>query len=336
MILRSVFRRGKEGGMDEVFFGEGWLDDLLKEPAVPEAFRARVRVCLQEAEKEGKASWEDDWKEVSGLVSSGEAGTALGKGVESLRKAVEILEEVLRGEEKVLERPFSPFLIRKREIRRVLHPREDVVRLAASRDDLDMVISLELINDARRLLASWGVSAWGEEPLRLIPRLENDLEELRRIQASLQMSEESELEDLDEQVELADRFASAATRFALDLLDLHLLNAHNPEVPLRFRILWDTVRQLEEEDEVSAAFEALQVFQELLQLAGLGGGEALEMVDLLYDRLSDPEGLRRAVDRLTLARREGEGYLAADEAGGYIRPIFRALRDLGIEMEDTG
>jgi len=319
--------------MEEVFFGEGWLDELLREPAVPEPIRTMVRGCLQDAEKEGKASWESDWHEVNGLVSAGEVGAALGRSVQSLRKAVKILGEAAGGGENALERPFSPFLIRRREIRRVLHPREDVARLAASRDDLDMVIGLEIINDARRLLASWGVNAWGEEPLRLIPSLESDLEELRRIQASLQESEEAGFEDLDEQVELADRFASAATRFALDLLDLHLLNARNPEVPLRFRILWDTVRQLEDEDEVSAAFEALQVFQELLQLAGLGGGETLEMVDLLYDRLSDPEGLRRAVDRLTLARREGEGYLAADEAGGHIRALFCALVDLGIEME---
>lgn len=322
--------------MDEVFFGEGWLDDLLREPAVPEPFKARVRSCLQDAEKEGKISWEDDWKEISELVSAGDAGRALGKGVESLRKAVKMLEGVAAGNEKTLERPFSPFLIRRREIARVLHPREDVARLSASRDDLDMVISLELINDARRLLASWGINAWGEEPLRLIPLLENDLEELRRIQASLQESEEAGLEDLDEQVKLADRFASTATRFALDLLDLHLLNARNPEVPLRFRILWDTVRQLEEEDKMAAAFEGLQVFQELLQLAGLGGGDTLEMVDLLYDRLSEPEGLRRAVDRLTMARREGEGYLAADEAGEYIEPLFRALVDLGIDMENIG
>ena len=231
--------------MDEVFFGEGWLDELLREPAPPEDFRARVRSRLREAEEEGGVSWEDEWNEIDLLVSAGEAGAALGKGVRSLRRAVDLLGGLLEGNERVLERPFSPFLVRRREIARVLHPREDVERLASSRDDLDVVVSLELVNDARRLLASWGVNAWGEEPLRVIPRLEKDLEGIRGIQASLRKSEEEGLEDIEEEVKLADRFATVATDFARDLLELHLLNTRNPEVPMRFRILWDTVRQLE-------------------------------------------------------------------------------------------
>lgn len=322
--------------MDEVFFGEGWLDELLREPALPESFRARVRGRLREVEEEGEVSWEEEWKEIGALVSAGEAGPALERGVRSLRRAVALLEGVVEGNERALERPFSPFLVRRREIARVLHPREDVARLASSRDDLDMVVSLELLNDARRLLASWGVNAWGEEPLRLIPRLEEDLEELRSIQAALQRSEEEGLEDSEEEVALADRFATVATAFARDLLELHLLNTRNPEVPMRFRILWDTVKQLEEEDMVAAAFEALQVFQELLQLAGLGGGETLEMVDLLYDRLSDPESLRQAVDFLTQARREGAGRLAPEEASKHVRSLYRAVMDMGIDLVNNG
>ena len=56
-------------------------------------------------------------------------------------------------------------------------------------------------------------------------------------------------------------------------------------------------------------------------------------MDLLYDRLSDPEGLRRAVDRLTQARREGAGLLTAEEAGEHVRSIRQAVTDLGIDLE---
>lgn len=316
-----------------MFTGEGWLDDLLGEPRPPAGWREKVRWRLKEvAEAEG--AWGKEWKRIDGLLRKGEIGTALEESMRSLRRAVDAISGLEEGDGRRLEKTFSPFLVRGKEIRRVLKPREDPAELARSRDDLDVLISLELINDARRLLASWGADSWGRELMVIIPRLEEDLEELSRIQISLRKLEESEEEDFEAEMEVADRLATAVTRFARDLFQLHLLNARNPEVSMRFRILWNNVRQMEEEgNTTSAAFEALQVFEEAMQSAGLGGNDLLEMVDILYDVFSDPEELRRSVNRLTVALRDGDTDIDPGEGKELIDSLLAALRDMGLGLD---
>lgn len=320
--------------MEDFFFGGGWLDDLLGEagerPRVKEKVRKRVRAL----EQDSNGGCEGEWRSVGELLRNGLIGEALDKAMKSLYRVVEELEVVTGSDKAVLEKPFSPFLVRGREIKKILHPFEDMEELILSRDDLDAVISLEMINDARRLLASWGAGVWGEEPLDLITRLEGDLEELRECQAFSMEDEgvDSDLDFSDKDVELADRLATLATRFALDLLDLHLLNAVNPEVGMRFELLWETVRELEYGKNIqAAAFEALQVFEEALDLAGLGGGELLARVDLLYERFSEAEELRQAVDHLVNVSRDGEGSIKAEQGRAYIRAVAETLKDLGLQ-----
>lgn len=321
--------------MDDLFFGGGWLEDLLKETGAPPSVRDKVWERIQALTRDGAGGWEEEWGEVNGLLEEGQVGPALEKAVGSLSRTVELLGETLGEKKSALGKPFSPFLVRSKEIRKVLHPKEDVRELARSRDDLDAVISLEMINDTRRLLASWGAGVWGEAPLELIPRLGEDLEELRKTHASF-LEEDYNLEgleDMNKEMELADRFATMATRFGHDLMELHVLNAANPEVRMRFDLLWGTVRQLEEDGSVqAAAFESLQVLEEAMDLAGMGGGELLQRVDLLYDFFSDVEELRRAVDHLVSVSRDGEGRLGEEQGRSYIQAISGALGDMGLEI----
>jgi hypothetical protein len=320
--------------MDDLFFGEGWLGGLLGVSGVSPRLRDTVRERIQATAGSGEGAWEREWIEIDSLLAKNQVGTALERAMGSLSATVEMLSEELGEDSEALEKPFSAFLVKSREIRKILHPQEDLGILVDSDDDFDAVVSLEMINDCRRLLASWGAGVWGEEPLELIPRLEEDLEELRKTQASMPGEDDIGFEDMDKEIELADRFATMATRFAGDLMELHLLNAGNAEVKLRFSLLWQTVRSLERDgDTTAAAFEALRVFEEALDLAGLGGGELLQKVDLLYDTFSDVEGLRRAVDDLVNVSRNGEGTLDAEEGSLHIDSIHDALEDMGLELE---
>jgi hypothetical protein len=319
--------------MEDLFFGDGWLADLLRQARVPTGVKDKVRKKIQSLVGSQEGHWEKDWEDVENLLTQDEVGKGLEKAMDSLGGTVEILGELLGEESAALEKPFSPFMVRSHEIRKILHHREDLQELIDSDDDLDAVISLEMINDARRLLASWGAEVWGGDPLELIRRLEQDLEDLRKSQAAFQDSESYEEEDIEKEIEEADKFASMATRFARDLMELHLLNAANPEVSMRFDFLWEMVRQLKEDGEVTAAaFEALQVLEEALGLAGLGGGELLQRVDLLYDVFRDAEDLRRAADRLVSVSRDGEGNIHMEEGQAYIDTIESALGDMGLQL----
>ncbi|MEW6552993.1 MAG: hypothetical protein AB1384_01740 [Actinomycetota bacterium] len=319
--------------MEDLFFGDGWLTDLLKQARVPAGIKDRVRKKIQSLVEQKKGTWEADWSSIDRALSEGEVGKALEGAMISLDGTVEILSEMLGEERAALEKPFSPFMVRSREIRKILHPPEDLRELIESDDDLDAVISLEMINDARRLLASWGARVWGEEPLELIQRLEQDLEDLRASQAALEDTEYAEEEDIEREIELADGFATMATRFARDLLELHLLNAANPEVGMRFVLLWETVKQLRDDGDIpAAAFEALQVLEEALGLAGLTGGELLQRVDLLYDNFGDAEELRRAADHLVSVSRDGDGVISPEEGRVYIETMESALGDMGLRV----
>ncbi len=319
--------------MEDLFFGDGWLSDLLKQARVLVVVKDRVREEIQALDRDGAAGLKKDWIAVERLLEDSAVGKALERAMDSLYRAMEYLGGLLGEQGNALEKPFSPFMVRRREIMKILHPREDLQELARSDDELDAVISLEMINDARRLLASWGAGVWGEEPLALIPRMEEDLEELRKSQAVFKEEEPIEDEDIEKEVEQADRFATMATRFARDLMELHLLNAKNPEVGMRFNLLWETVVQLVEDGDVpAAAFEALQVLEEALGLAGLGGGDLLQRIDLLYDVFDDAEELRKAVDHLVLVSRDGEGAVQREQGLAYIESISKALGDMGLEV----
>jgi hypothetical protein len=322
--------------MEDFFFGGGWLDDLLRERSASVKIAEKVREHVEALEQDDEGEWTEEWEAIGNLLHSGIIGQALEKAVRSLEQVVAELEESAVKERALLEKSLSPFLIKSSEIKKLLYPIEDLEELVQSEDDLDAVISLEMINDARRLLASWGAAVWGQEALAQIPKLDSDLKELRECQADF-LDQEDDFGNFDEkEVEMADRLASLATRFSLDLLDLHLLNARNPEVRIRFGLLWETVRQLEEgKNSPAAAFEALQVLEEALTMAGLSGGELLGRVDLLYERFSDAEELRRAVDHLVTVSRDGEGIITAEEARAYIRCIAQALGDLGLEVNQT-
>lgn len=322
--------------MDDLLFGGGWLDELLREAAGSPKSRTLVREQMRAFADREEGMWESEWKSVDELLEKEQIGPALKKAMESVSRTVRDLTEALGEGGAGLDKPFSPFLIRGREIRKVLHPPEDIAALYRARDELDVVIGLEMINDARRLLASWSAGVWGDEPLELISRLEGDLNELRQCQILLQEEDDEEgfdLEFSEKEIELADRLAALATRFAHDLMDLHLLNAKNPEVPMRFNLLWHNVRQLQDgKSTPAAAFEALQVLEEAMQLAGLGGGELLPRVDLLYERFSAAEDLRQAVDHLDAVSRDDEGVLSAEQGREYIEVIASALGDLGLDV----
>ncbi len=322
--------------MELIFFGEGWLGELLDAAVVPSEIKDVVRDRLREREASASPGLQKEWKTIDGLLGKGRIGEALERAMHAVSGSVKDLREALGDKSAALEKPFSPFLVKEREIKRILHPREDIHELARSEDDLDALTALELINDARRLLASWGAGVWGRRPAKLIWRLEEDLKELRRMQAELAEEETFEEEDFQRQMRLADRLATMATRFARDLYELHLLNARNREVRLRFELLWKQVAELLDEENFKAASqEAYHILEEAFQTARLGGGDLLEMVDILYESFTDPENLRVTVDRLAASRRDRDLALSPDEERESVTYIHTALRDMGL-LEATG
>jgi hypothetical protein len=321
--------------MEDLFFGGGWLDDMLRQARGQLSAKDEVRERVRVLNEDGGGELENDWRSVDQLLHKNLVGEALDKAVKSVSRLVDELGDAAGENKEALEKPFSPFLISTKEIRKILHPGDELEELILSRDDLDALISLEMINNARRLLASWGTGVWGQEPLELIPRLEEDLEELRKCQNFFIDDEfgDYDVELGEKEVELADKLATLATRFALHLMDLHMLNTRNPEVGMRFKLLWKTVNHLEEGKNVmAAAFEALQVFEEALELVGMGGGELLARVDLLYESFNEAEDLRQAVDHLVNISRNGDGSIRADQSRAYIQAIAEALGDMGLEV----
>ncbi len=312
-------------------FGDGWLGEVISAAGVSREIREKVRSRMSSLDKKGKGGLAAEWRGIDGMLREGRTGEALERALGSVARVAEGLREVLGDDAAALERPFSPFLIRGREVRAVLYPPKDLRELTRSRDELEEMRALELINDARRLLASWGAEAWGEKARALIPRLEVDAEGLRRTYAELPGEDGLEGEDFEKEMELADRFATMATRFARDLMKLHSLNACNPEVRRRFEILWGNVVRLEEDGEVqAAALEALQVLEEALELAGMGGGETLEKIDMLNDFFGEVDDLRGAVYRLTDVSRDAGESVGMEEGRGYIEAIRRALSDMDL------
>ncbi|NPV59845.1 MAG: hypothetical protein HPY75_09300 [Actinobacteria bacterium] len=330
MVVGFGFKVG--GEMEFMVFGEGWLRDILGAAGVPGETKEKVRRRLSSPAGMEGGGLVEEWKVIDRLLKKGRTGEALERAMGTVARTAEDLRELLGDGADTIERPFSPFLVKGKEVRAVLHPREDIDRLARSGDEFDMIRALELINDARRLLASWGAEVWGKRPLKLIPRLEEDVDGLRRTQAELPEEDEYLEVDPEKEIELADRFATMATRFAQDLLRLHILNAGNPEVRLRFSLLWNNVAQLEEDGDVqAAALEALQVLEEAFELAGMGGGETLEKVDMLYGVFSDAEELRSAVNSLSNISSDGGTIASREEGRAYIEAIRRALADMGLE-----
>jgi hypothetical protein len=317
--------------MEELLVGGEWLDDLLKEAGGPSEIRKFIRDKVKTISGKEKAALQEAWTSVHELLEQNRVGEANRKATDSLDNIKEKVGDL--GEEGIekLELPHCPFLINKKEIKKLLNPSEEVELLYSPQDDLEKLLSLEMINATRRLLASWGAEVLGERTQGLIQRLEEELEELRESETSFLGEENWDDLDSDRELELVDRLASLATCFAQDLVDLHLLNAANLEVGMRFELLWETVRQLQDDDVRAAAFEALQILEEALDLAGLRSGELLDRVDLLYERLSDAEGLRRAVNRLVVVSRDGEEDLKESEGRQYISDIASALGDLGLK-----
>jgi len=318
--------------MEELLIGGEWLDDLLKETKGTAEARKQIRDGVKALSDEEKGALRKRWEAVNQLLKGGEIGEAHKEAAASFAHVRERLEGLGEAKRAILERPLCPFLISRREITRVLNPPEEIEALYHPRDDLEKLLSLEMINATRRLLASWGAEVIGGRAQELVSRLEKELEELRESEASFLGEDHWDDLEGEEGLELVDRLASLATRFAHDLLDLHLLNAANLEVRLRFDLLWRTVRQLREDDILAAAFEAQQVLEEALGLAGLRSGELLDRVDLIYERFSDAEGLRRAVNRLVVVSRDGDEVLQASEGSTYISNIAVALKDLGLPV----
>lgn len=267
------------------------------------------------------------------LLSEDRVGEALGQALDSLEQVLQDLSQRAGIERESLELPFSPFMVREWEISRLLNPEDGLEELRNPRDDLDVLICLEAVNSARRLLASWGYELLGKGSLKLIRRLERELEELKESQAffMLEGGRGSEVDAREE--ELADKLTSLAEGFAGDLLELHLLNAAKPEVKKRFELLWETVFRLERDgNAVTAALEALHILEETLSLAGLEGGEILQRVDLLYRRFGRAEDLRRAVNQLGDLDQGVDGALEPAGCSGYIDAIAAAMTDLGLRQ----
>lgn len=318
--------------MEELLIGGEWLDDLLKEAGRPTEIKKQARDRVKTISDRKKAVLQEDWTLIHDLLEQEKVGEANRKAADSLDYLREKSGELGEDNQRSFELPFTPFLISKKEIKKLLNPSKETELLYNPQDDLDKLLSLEMINATRRLLASWGAEVMSERAQELIQRLEEELEELRESETSFLGEEDWSDLDSDRELELVDRLASLATRFAQDLVDLHLLNAANLEVGMRFDLLWKTVRHLQDDDVRAAAFEALQVLEEALDLAGLRSGELLDRVDLLYERLSDAEGLRRAVNRLVVVSRDREEDLKESEGLLYITDIASALGDLGLEV----
>lgn len=311
--------------MEQVLFGEGWLDRLLGEPSASPSLKRMVRETMRR--EEHSSNFARSWREVERLLKKGEVGRALREGMSSLRRAMESLRDlhIAQGE---LAMPFSPFLIGEEGISVTFHPRVDLEESSRLFDDLETIEALGLLNLVRRLLASWGVPSWKGLPEGLIRRLEGDLEELRRIREELRSLDE---DDMEAEADLADHYADASSRFARDLFELHLLNARHPEVRLRFRILWDQVEMLLEEESFSAAVqEAFSVLEEAFATAGLGGTDLLEMVDILYPCFSEPEELRRAVDAMTASLRDSGAFPWMGREREFVGTLRKALADMGL------
>jgi len=318
-------RERAEKAMEEVVFGEGWLDGLLSERQAPRPLKERVREALQE--EGNKKACARRWREVGRLLGKGEVGRALEEAMASFREAVGTIEGRVEVEED-LAMPFSPFLAGEKEIREVLQPPPEWKGIGRPLDDLEALRALAFLNLVRRLMASWGAPTWKGLTEGLLRRLDGDLEELRRVREELGSLDE---EDLEAEADLADHYAGASSRFARDLFQLHLLNARHPEVGMRFRILWEQVEQLiEDRDFAAAAQEAFSVLEEAFDVAGLGGGDLLEMVDILYDYFSDPEELRRVVDAMAAVRRGAGGSPWEGREGQFVDTVKSALEDMGL------
>jgi hypothetical protein len=318
--------------MEELLVGGEWLDDLLSEAGKAPEIKTLIRDRVRDISNKEKKELKEVWANVQGLLEQNRIGEANRKATDSLEVLKDKVIDAGEDIKEKLELPCCPFLINRKEIHKLLNPSEEVELLYDPQDDLERLLSLEMINANRRLLASWGAEVLGESSKELIRRLEEELEELRESEASFLGEENLDDLDSDRELELVDRLASLATRFAQNLVGLHLLNAANLEVAMRFDILWGTVRHLQDDDVKAAAFEALQILEEALDLAGMRSGELLDRVDLLYERLSDAEGLRRAVNHLVVVSRDGEEELRETEGRQYISDIANALRDLGIEV----
>ena len=318
--------------MEELLVGGEWLDDLLKETGKDPEIKALIRERIRSITEPEKEKIKENWAAVHGLLGQNKIGEANSKATDSLDELKEKVGDLGDESKEKLELPCCPFLINRKEIVKILNPSEEVELLYDPRDDLERLLSLEMINAIRRLLASWGAEVMGESSQELIQRLEEELEELRESETSFLGEENWDDLDSDRELELVDRLASLATHFAQDLVDLHLLNAGNLEVSMRFDLLWETVQHLQDDDVRAAAFEALHILEEALDLAGMRSGELLDRVDLLYERLSDAEGLRRAVNHLVVISRDGEEDLKRSEGRQYISDIANALGDLGIKV----
>lgn len=311
--------------MEEVIFGEGWLDKLLSERSAPRRLKERVREALQE--ERNKKACARRWKEVDRLLGAGEVSRALEEATASFREALGAIKGSVKREED-LSTPFSPFLAGEEKIREALQPPPEWKGISGHLDDLEALRALVFLNHLRRLMASWGAPIWKGPAEGLLQRLDGDLEELRRVREELRSLDKG---DLEAEADLADHYAGAASRFARDLFQLHLLNSRHPEVGMRFHILWEQVEKLlEDRDFAAAAQEAFSVLEEAFDVAGLGGGDLLEMVDILYDYFSDPEELRRVVDAMAAMRRGVGRSPWEGRERRFIDTLRSALEDMGL------
>lgn len=310
--------------MEDTLFGEGWLDRLLDEPEAPIRLRRRFRDALRKGEYRTRCR--DLWKETPRLLKEGRIGEALEAALHFLRESLEalLLSGTVTREE--ISHPLVPALAGKGEIAALLRDPEEIDILTRPADDLENLQALATLNLVRRLTVSWGLCTWKGLP-GILHRLDEDVKEIRTLREELEgLGREV---DLEKEAELAEHYALAASRLARDLFELHLLNSRHPEVRMRFGILWGQVEQLLlGEDYPAAAQEAFNVLEEAFEAAGLGGGDLLEMVDILYPCFSRPEELRRAVDAMAAAVRGAE-WIAY---GGREREVVEAMRSALVDM----
>ncbi|MDY6793985.1 MAG: hypothetical protein SWK76_01690 [Actinomycetota bacterium] len=320
--------------MEDLFTGGGWLEDMLREAARPHTSKRDILHAIEEIVAVEGDAWGKEWSYIDELIEQGDTGAAYAGAMASMTRTIGALEGKI-GQDAGLEKPVYPFLVRGAEIKKLIDGgvEGEGDMLARPRDDLERLIGLERINSARRLLASWGTGILGGGSRELISKIEDDLEELGECRAFFLGDGDESLAGSERELELADRLATLATRFAQELYDLYMKNTAKPEVQNRFMLLWDSVRRLEEGgNEKTAAFEALQVLEEALVMVGLQSGELLQRVDLIYERFGDAEELRRVVNHLVNAYQDNEEAPDALQAGAYIGVIEEALRDLGLKV----